>query len=503
MDGPPDQHETLRMRRVEALRGLAPPEGPQAPPPRSPSKCAIPRVTRAARRGPMVLVVSVLAVAFVAAGMFSWFGQGLNGPKTATTTQPQRPLIIMLPARAGLICPSQPAWSPDGSSLALLARKAKPGGQGICAPYADLVSNVARRAKGISGGDSALTGAVMVVVLDAKTGVLIRTLAPPDPTSALCKDADALPCQGGHVLPASLSWSPDGSSLLVFSQQEVNQDNANGPGFVQTRAALAVMRADGAGTPRLLIARGRMTSAATGPGGGVLTTNLYSPPLFTWDLMTGTASYHDMHERAGVATLDYAPDLQLEPSGRLALASAPATGTFTPWSHGVLWVSQDMPRQGTTFQASGWAWSADGRFVVPNAQVMAVVGTPQPTPTAQPGLEGYYIPPILAPPDMASAAAAAEVTADTPAVYVARDPHDARLASLTCLADGYTGRLTIRATASGKTLATISYAFPTTSSSHGCFAEAEAINWAPDGSRIAMTDDLDNQIVIWRIPASA
>lgn len=72
---------------------------------------------------------------------------------------------------------------------------------------------------------------------------------------------------------------------------------------------------------------------------------------------------------------------------------------------------------------------------------------------------------------------------------------------VTCLPDGYTGRLTVRATATRKTIMSLTYAFPTTSISHGCFNEVEGINWSPDGSRVTMTDDLDDQIVIWRFPA--
>ena len=121
----------------------------------------------------------------------------------------------------------------------------------------------------------------------------------------------------------------------------------------------------------------------------------------------------------------------------------------------------------------------------------------------QPSYPGAYILPFVTPPDAAAAATLREITPQNAVIYVARDPRGARLASFACQPNVSIGKLTIRSTATGKTLVTAQYTFPTVSTSYGCPGDAEAINWSPDGSRVAMIDSLDNQIIIWQIPAQA
>lgn len=154
------------------------------------------------------------------------------------------------------------------------------------------------------------------------------------------------------------------------------------------------------------------------------------------------------------------------------------------------------------FQSSAWAWSSDGRYVAPNVDVVAFMDAPNATRNEGPSMQGEYTPPYVAAPDAAADAVVREVASRKVVAYVALDPRGGRLASLLCEADGDTGKLTIRAAAIGRTLASEQYQFPASGLSFGCLGDAEAINWSPDGSRVAMTDNQDGQIVVWRISAS-
>jgi WD40 repeat protein len=298
-----------------------------------------------------------------------------------------------------------------------------------------------------------------------------------------------------------LSWTPDGASVLLFSTLDVQVTGSDGQGYYQTRGALEIMRVDGTEATRTLVAYGRATSNATGPGGGILPVNIYSPPLFTWDLTAGSSSYTDMHEAGGPETIGYAPSFQVGPTGKLTPALS--AGSITPWSYGALSLNTYGPAPVVQFQSSVWAWSADGRYVSPDVATVAYINVTNAPPTAPPGYPGAYKPLFVAPPDAATVAVVREITPPSSVIYVARDPRGARLASFACQPNMSIGKLTIRATTTGKTLLTAQYTFPTVSYSFGCPGDAEAINWSPDGSRVAMTDSLDNQIIIWQIPQKA
>ncbi len=287
----------------------------------------------------------------------------------------------------------------------------------------------------------------------------------------------------------------------MFVSLNVQYPGPSGQTFDQQRGALDIMRVDGTGASRALAAYGRATIVTN----NILAVNLYSSPLFVWDLTTGAATYSDIHEAAGSETIAYAPAFQIGAAGQLTVLIAPTADAVAPWSYGALSVSGGInePYPNVLLQSSVWAWSADGRYVLPNVDTTAYLNVAKVTSNAQPGFQGTYTPPFVAPPDAATVALVREMIPRKAATYVARDPHGARLASYTCAADGDTGKLTIRATASGATLATTIYQFPTLSTSFGCPGDAEAIDWSPDGSRIAMTDIQDNQIVLWQVPAGA
>ena len=52
-------------------------------------------------------------------------------------------------------------------------------------------------------------------------------------------------------------------------------------------------------------------------------------------------------------------------------------------------------------------------------------------------------------------------------------------------------------------MAHASYIYPLTSFSLGCLGDIGPIAWSPDGARIATTDGVDGQIIIWRVRLGA
>lgn len=504
MAGMESDPEGERMRRLNALRDLArdsqqtkqgPPATPPSPAPATLAGAALGAPKR--RTWLYAVVAGALIVAVVVAGA-AWLALGPHGARSVKTAQPLTPFVFTLPASAGVYCPSQPAWSPDGKYLAVMATTTQPGGLGRCMPYGDLVSNLAAQGFEDNGYQGVFGWNAVVLVLDARTGVIVRRLAPSDPTQALC--AGASHCDAGLVMPTSLAWSPDSASVQLFTLTRVELDVPNGQAFSQYRGALEIMRADGQGGARLLTVFARKTIIQN----NILAVNLYSTPLFVFDLAKGSGRYSDMHEQAGDESVSYAPAYQIGPTGQVSALAAAQPGAISPWTYGALSHNGDygggLPS--SLLQASQWGWSADGRYVVPDIMTTAYMKIDQVTSGAPAGFPGAYNPPFVAPPDAATLAVVRAVAPRKLTAYVARDPDWTLLASFSCQPDGTTGKLSIRASATGKIVATTLYPFPTLASSLGCPGDAEALNWSPDGSRVAMTDNQDNQIIIWRISAT-
>jgi hypothetical protein len=496
MPGMEGDSERDRQRRLEALQQLA--QRDPAPTTETPVGASVSAALpasdalsqrRTRPRWLLPLVAGVLLVA-LAAGAVVWLAPGLRGSKAANALTTH---VITLPASANLYCPSTPAWSADGKDIAVIAQTTAPPDQSACSTYGSIVNNTP-----FAGSSLFTSWPYAVAVLDATTDKLLHSFSVPDPTPTLCTGLNS--CSMEIAPPASLSWSPDGKSIAVYLDRLVSYSGPSGQQFGQERGALEVVSADGSSKTRVLLATGRAKVATN----NVKTSDLYSPPLFAWDLTTGAGSYTDIHEAAGFFTIPYAPAYQISGAGQITPLSAPTAGALSPWSFGALQINGKMGgAPNVQLNANLWAWSADGRYVVPNLETNAYLNIPGLTVAPSPNLPGFYDPPFIAPPDAATAALAHEVATRDVSAYVARDPHGARLASFICEADTQYGKLTLRATATGKTLMSATYQFPTLASSLGCPGDAEAIVWAPDGTRIAMTDVQDKQIVIWRIPASA
>jgi hypothetical protein len=460
---------------------------------------ALPKVADHAKRRTRLYAVAVaVLIVALASGGVAWLALGSQRARSAKVMHPLEPFAITLPSGAGVYCPSQPAWSPDGKYLAVMATTSQPGGIGRCRPCDDLVSNLTAQGVEDAGYEGPFAWGVTVIVLDARTGAIVRRLEPTDPTGALC--AGASHCVEGLAAPSSLTWSPDGASVLLFTMAQVELDEPNGQTFSQYRGALEIMRADGQGGARLLTMFARKTIIQN----NILAVNLYSTPLFVFDLAMGSGRYRDVHEQAGAESVSYAPAYQIGPTGQVSALAAAQPGAISPWTYGALSHNGDYAGglPSSLLQASQWGWLADGRYVVPAIMTTAYTKIDQVTSGAPADFPGAYNPPFVAPPDAATAAVEREVAPRKLTAYVARDPSGARLASFSCQPDGTTGKLTIRASATGKIVATTLYPFPTLASSLGCPGDAEALNWSPDGPRVAITDNQDNQIIIWRIPAN-
>jgi hypothetical protein len=491
-----------RQRRLDALRRLAQSDPVPAPTPQARSTKSLvtgldgSAHTPSRRRWLPLVLLGALLVA-LAAGVFAWLGPGLRHAPAGTATHPLAPFVINLPTQ--VYCPSQVAWSPDGKYVAVVVKTIQPGGDGWCYPYADLVSSSAAQGLQANGYQGSFSWDATVLVFDASTGAMLNRLTPVDPTGQLC--AGAPDCAGGGLAPISLAWSPDGSSVLLFTMLQTQLNLANGQTLGQTRGALEIMRADGKGSPRLLIAFGRKTIVSN----GLSAATAYSTPLFTFDLSANSGTYSDIHEQAGIETAVYAPGYQVGPKAQVTSMNAPASSALSPRSYGVLFYqgiyATGLPS--VAFQSSQWAWSTDGRYVSPDVDTTAFIDVDKVTSSPSENFPGAYTPPFVAPPDAATFAVVRAMAPLKLTTYVARDPRGSRLASFACDPSGDTGKLMIRATMSGKTLAETTYKFPTRSTSFGCPGDAEAINWSPDGTQVAMADNQDDQIVIWRIPAHA
>lgn len=481
------------MQRQDALQRLATgaaqaPHGAPAPEPTQPSPVA---TRRNGRRWGMV-VGAVVALAVVV-GLVARFGPWRLGGAGGTPAAALTARIISVTGKTGLYCPSAPVWSPDSAYIAVVGQTTPAESQSNCPQYNTLTYVWSQS---IVATGSANTYAV--AEFDAKSGALIQKTTLPDTFKTLCAGSPV--CSVDDVAPAAPSWSPDGKDIAVAAIELVTYPGADGATVSQPRAMLSLVPARKGGAIRTLVAAGR--AIAESASGNIPLSDLYSPPLFEWDLTSGAGSYTDIPAESGTHTMPFAPSYRMDTSGAVAGLSDAAPHTATPWTYAAINISGTAPV--VSLDASQWMWSADGRFVVPNLDVGAYLDVPPLTGTPAPNnLVGFADPTVIAPPTPAIAALVKSAVASHQGAYVALNPSGDRIATFMCEQDSGAGKIAVLAVASGATLKSASYQFPTDTASLGCAGDAEAITWSPDGAHIASADIQDGQIIIWRAPAAA
>lgn len=490
-DHPDEQMPDSRQQRLDALRGLARDAMPLVPDASSVTTSAAPSLPVARPLPPRwrrwVALVSACVIVLLVIGVVvgAILRQGAPGSHTAPA------LVSKAYSLAPLSCPSTPAWSPDGKTLALLVT---PQANLSGCHALNIVTDIARTdASGSSDSTSGPPPDVFAIaIVDAATGHVTRTITLPALSqTVLCAGSD--PCSITTVSPISVSWSPDGHSVAAFFDYTYFfSDNIH----AQERGALIVARADGSGVPRLLIADGRVRANQT-PNDYKLGL-IWSAPRFTWNLTTGAGSYSDIHMGLSFTTR-FAPGYRLAADGALSLEQQTRAGDLSPWDEGALLDTQvsGVPTPVYSYQVSQWLWSADGRYVTPNLDTAAYITFPGVTGAPPPDIPRIVNEPSVSPPDAATSQSMQAAARQSVSAALARSPDGKLLATYMCGVSA--GELTIRAVASGATLAQTNYTYPLTSNSLGCSGDIGAITWSPDGARIASVDAPEGQIIIWQV----
>jgi len=398
-----------------------------------------------------------------------------------------------LQGAGSLSCFSAPVWSPDGKRLAVVA--AVQAATDSCF-LANTMMNISQPdSVGVSQTNGLPPDTFAIAIVDAATGHVTRTVKLPKlSNSALC--ARDPQCQYASPAWESVGWSPDGRSVAAFFTYTFLYQPTRGSAYTQERGVLIVAPVDGSSAPRLLIGKGRIQPEQN--TGHIDLNAIYSAPRFTWNLATGVATPSDIHRSASPFTTPFATGYQLGADGALAVDQQPQAGDVSPWRVGVLLLTNTNAATPLySYQTSQWLWSADGRFALPNLDTGAYVSIPGVTAQPPANTSGLAGEATVSPPDAAIFASVRAVAALRHSAALARNPDGKLLATYGCGASA--GELTIRNVASGATLAHTSYSYPLTSFSLGCVGDIEPIAWSPDGARIATTDGVDGQIIIWRV----
>ena len=499
-----DEARQQRLDSLHALVGQA--ERPASAEPATPATpAALPQLA-IGRRAPVrrwrasaLTIVAALVVVGVVIGAIlrqsgsAPFGHGAARPAPALVGK-----AYALQGAGPLSCPSNPAWSPNGKQIVILALAQAPTGGCSLANQINQITNIAQADYQVNGdGSSTSSGPgdiFAIVILDAATGHVVRIVKLPELTgSVLCEGADS--CGAESASPESVGWSPNGQMVAAFFTYHVTYANST---LWQQRGILVTAPANGSRAPRLLIAKGRVLAYST--GAPISSATVYSLPRFVWDLSTGVGAFADIHRAEDTEfTTPFAQGYQLGTDGALRLDQQPQPGDVSPWRAGSLVLRAGVTAGPVTYayQTSQWLWSSDGRFVLPNLDAGAYVILPGVTTALPADTSGLTRNPTIAPPDVATRQSIEAVAPQRQTAALARNPDGKLLATYSC--GDSAGALTIRAATSGQTLAQNSYTYPLTSTSLGCAGGISPIAWSPDGAYIASTDAPDGQIIVWHV----
>jgi WD40 repeat protein len=459
-----------REKRVAALRQLAQQARVAAPPPTTQSA---PATTHGSRRGWLVASMTMLLVVVLAAG-----GVGaylLRQTPHATVPAIPAELDIAL-GDAGYACPSEMAWSPDGSQIAVFT---------------------ARNVR-----DACASSDFVLAVFDARTGKKIVELDP---------DASQNP-----DLP--FTWTSDGKAIAY-------QQFANGPTV-------------GTAIPELhvLPISGDVGQTYQGPTQSFADPHHY-PLFYIWDTHNGTLASAQYTQPSPALTYRWASDgdltmgQQLPDAASQAYSGSPVAGTadISRWQSGQMWPVlplQATQSTGQTLQSPPVAemlqsrttlWSPDGRFVafqVPLQTLLpAVPGGAQPATQCQgANFTDWCALPRAPYPDAALAAARAKADAGFtqtynghtfpttwPLVPVSWRP-DGKLLATVLPGDGreaLAAHITVSLLRTDTAeVATRLNAKHSPSNNSGWTLDVP-ITWSPSGQQLALIDSDNSRLTIW------
>lgn len=455
----------------------------------------------------LLIIGIVVGVAVRQGGVVAQIGQ--LGAQSAPTLAESG---FAIPASVGVHCTGAPAWSPDSKHIAVFGQtNASPD---YCLQYNNQTS-IAQYGGGVFQSTNHPSGYV-VVVLDSATGRVTQRIALPDLSGKdVCAGKD---CSVRQPSLHSLSWTPDGRSVAIFftytlwwgNQAQSSAGQASQPSYVQPVGELILVRADASAPPRILIGAAPHEPASSAAAPGL--------PRYIWNLSTGNASTSAIPDvmagntslttptyqwspdgqlvQSSGDTTPFAPAYQWSPDGQInALESATAApSAITPWRAGVVGQRRSATDP-VLYRTSQWAWSRDGQFVTPDLDTSAYVDM---SGVMAPKSGGAYTPPLVRAPGAALSAAVTSSLGSTAGVELTQSPDGKLLASYACTPDGR-GDMSIRATKSATVIAHLVYTYPLTFDSLDCTGGIGDIIWSPDGSRIALSDNQDAQVIVWRV----
>lgn len=269
------------------------------------------------RRAILTILMAVVVVALLA-GAGAWYlkSGGRVGGGTAST--PQMPAVRTINlAVYNYSCPRNPAWSPDGSKLAI----------------------------DVTVGDctNPQAGAHLLAIFDARTGKLTNSF----PLSRLLASQNLLTA----LFTSPFAWTPDGASLAAAVGYDPNQIV---PAHT-LRGLLIVTLATG--STRLI----RDTTTTTQPPFGT---------MLIWDVKAGKLA-HTITDMSPATTYTWGADGSLSPAAGPTVTDAVSvwqTGSIMP-IYAKAWEGPgDPPAQQTLVQRFVYMsylphWSPDGRYL--------------------------------------------------------------------------------------------------------------------------------------------
>lgn len=383
---------------------------------------------------------------------------------------------------AGLTCPADPAYSPDGSRIAVV------GTLGSCA---------------------APTAPHAAAIFDAQSGALLRLL----PLNSLLR----VP-RDTTVSFFSLGWSPDGSHLaLVYTAFDdptrLTLDHVVDSGLLVLDAASAqstVIRGDSGYFPAL----------GGTAGGFPLWDLLGQPESPITPVLPGLAySWNQNHVPAPLVPL-HGPvsHLPIDAGPRYPVGNPDGGPDFTIWQPGILVGPALAPvptDDGALFLTVIPTWSPDGARVTVLSVGVALArpsqgtltqGTAARTPLPLP------LPAVVAqaPGRDAALTALAQRIGTHGSALIAWNPPGTLLASITCHDGATASALVLSGTASGVVRGSV--ALP--SSASACATEFDdagagaypdqpvTLIWSPSGQRVLVCDRVSSTVSVWPVSAS-